>query len=154
MELGQVVLLGTLSLDFLPHLVQHGYQTVFGNGLQQIPLHTDGNGLLSVFKIIVAGENNDLHLWKLLQHQAAQGQTVHKGHPNIGNQHIRLGLADQRQGHFPVCRFSHKLITASGPGDRCVERLPDDPLVLHQKYTKHSFPPNFLFLTTLYQIPK
>ena len=153
-KLGNVVLLGPLSFDFLAHLVQHGNQTAFGNGLQQIPLHTNGNGLLGVFKIIVAGENDDFHLRKLLQNQTAQGQAVHKGHPDVGNQHIRLGLPDHRQGHFPVCRFSHKLITASGPGDRCMERLPNDALVLHQKNTKHNFPPIFLFLALLYQIPQ
>ena len=129
-ELGQIILLGPLPLNLLPHLLQHRHQGALGDGLQKIPLHTQPDGRLSVLKIVVAGEDNDLHQGEFLQYQLAQGQPVHEGHPDVGNQHVRLCLLDKRQGHLPVAGLAHKGVAALGPGHSVPESLPDDGFVL------------------------
>ena len=67
--------------------------------LQQIPAvnrfgkvlgNADFNALLGVFELLIAGENNDFNPRHLLFDEAAQGQTIHKGHLDIRNNNIRF----------------------------------------------------------------
>ena len=126
--------------DLVADLPEHIHKGRLGDGLEEILLHTDLNGLLGILKIIIAGDNHDLHLRELLQHQLAQSKAVHKGHTDIRNQHVRQMLSDQRQRHFSIRRFPHKGIADAGPGNGIPQRFPNNTLILNQKYSKHNFP--------------
>ena len=87
-------------------------------------------------KTTVAGDDNDLHLRKLPADQLTEGQPIHKGHPDIGDQYIRLHLADQGQGHLPVPGLPGERVAALDPWNRVPQGLPDNALVLYQKYAQ------------------
>ena len=130
-ELGHIAVGGPLPLDFLPHLAEDAQEGVFGNRLKEVALHADLDGLPGVFKVVVAGDNNDLHLRKFLADQLAEGESVHKRHTDISNEHVRAGLPDQGEGHFAVPGLPGEGVAVLGPRDSVPQGLPDDALILH-----------------------
>ena len=141
-ELGQVAPVGPLSLDLLLELLQHVQQGPFRNGLQEVAVHANADGLPGVLKVVVPGDDDRFHLRELPADQLTEGQAIHEGHPDIGNQHVRLHLADKGQGHLPVPGLPGKGIAILGPGDGVPQGLPDDALVFYQKYAQHDGPPS------------
>ena len=93
-ELDQIAAVGPLALDFLPELREHVQQGFFRDGLQEIPVHADVDCLPGVLEVVVTGDDDDFHLRKLPADQLAEGQTVHEGHPDVGDEHVGLRLAD------------------------------------------------------------
>ena len=130
-KLGQIAPVRPLALDFLLELRQHPQQGVLGDRLEEVAVHADMNGLPGVLKVVVSGYDNDFHLRKLPADQFAESQPVHKGHPDIRDEHIGPGLPDKGQGHLPVPGLPGEGVAVLGPKHRVPQGLPDDALVLH-----------------------
>ena len=129
-ELGQVAPVSPLALNLFLQLLQHIQQRLFGDGLEEIAVHADADGLPGILEVVIAGDDDDFDLREFTADQFAEGQTVHKGHTDIGDQHVRLHLPDERQGHLSIPGLPGEGVAVPGPGDRVPQGLPDDALVL------------------------
>lgn len=134
----EVVFLLGLALDLLLDLGEHLGQGTLGHRLQQIPLHPQIDGLAGIVEVVISRQDDDLGVGEFLQHQLAQLQPVHEGHPDVGNQHIGLHLPQQGQRHLAVPGLPHELVPHLIPGHRVPQGFPDRALVLYQKDPQHS----------------
>ena len=68
-----------------------------------VRLHLDGGA--RIFEIIEAADEDDADPREDFPDFLCQTQAVHEGHPDIGQQDIRLDIHDRGQCHFPVGGF-------------------------------------------------
>ena len=107
------------------------------DGLQQIFLHVERDGLPGIGKIVVSAENDGMNPGHGAGYLTAQLQPVHKGHADIRNQNIRLHILKHVQGDFPVGRFSRQYEFRLLPRKIGADSLPYDDFIIHQKHLKH-----------------
>lgn len=138
-EAVQVVLLFGLALDLFLDFAQYVHQGVFGHRFQQVALHPQVDGLAGVVEIVVPRQDDDFHVGEFPQHDLAQFQPVHKGHPDVGDQHVGLDLAQQGQRHLAVPGFARKLIPHLVPQHGVAQCFPDGALILNQKDPQYKF---------------
>ena len=85
------VLLGAaLGGDLPGHPGQRLAQLLGRDGLEQVFLHAQGDGLLGIGEVVVAGENHDAHPGHHPLHLRAQLHAVHEGHADVRQQDVRV----------------------------------------------------------------
>ena len=89
---------GELGIDLLADDAQLSPQALQRQGLEHVADDVVLNGLLGIFKIIVAAEKGDVGGRAYLSHMAGQLNARDKRHADIGEQQIRLILLHQLEG--------------------------------------------------------
>ena len=126
-----VALLLSLRLYAVGDIPQCFEQLRTRNGLQQVLRDTDADGLTGITEIIVAAQNNDFGGGKLLPHEARQFKTVHKRHPDIRNEDIRMCAKYHLISPLAVSCFPDQLKPCGIPVHGGFDRLPDHILVFY-----------------------
>ena len=75
-------------------LVHRGGEGLLRGGLEDKVHHRVLDGLLGVFKVREAGQEDQLGVQLMLPDPAAQLEPVHLGHPDVRDQDVRRGLPD------------------------------------------------------------
>ena len=130
----KIFLLLPLLLNSASGLLQRLDHAGPGDGLEQILIDVQLNGLLRIFKVVISGQDDDPGVRKLAVHQAAQGETVHERHFDVGDENIRTDSAHHGQGDFTVRGFSGEHKAVLFPRNHIPDSLPDDALIFHNKY--------------------
>ena len=130
----KVFLLLPLLLNSASCLLQGLDHAGPGDGLEQILIDVQLDGLLCVLKIVISGQDDDPRVRKFAVHQAAQGETVHERHFDVGDENIRTDSAHHGQGDFSVGGFPGEDKAVLLPGDHVADALPDDALIFHNKH--------------------
>ena len=105
-----------------------------GDGLEQILIDVQLDGLLRVLKIVISGQDDDPRVRKFAVHQAAQGEPVHERHFDVGDENIRTDSAHHGQGDFSVGGFPGEDKAVLFPRNHIPDSLPDDALIFHNKH--------------------
>lgn len=124
-----------------------------GDRLQQIADDIIADRLLRIAEIIVPAEENDLRRGADLAHPARQLNAGHQGHPNIGDEQIRLVLLDRLQRFHAIFGVCHDGKAEPRPVDPLQDRLPQFDLIVRKYDCVHTMPSVFL-VTTYYYIGK
>ena len=73
---------------------EDGAQLVRGDRLQQKIAHLELHRFLGVLELIVTGEEDRFRPGMFLGNCAGELETIHKGHADVGQHHIRLQVVD------------------------------------------------------------
>ena len=114
--------------EYLPHL--RGV-----DGLHDVLRNPHAHRLPGVLKVVKAGEHHQLGRRQGLAQPAAQLQAVHKGHLDVGQDHVGLELLGELQGLRPVLRLSHQGKAQAGPINFPADSGADLLLVVSQQHT-------------------
>ena len=127
-----------LLLDLLSHLPQRFEQLRRTDRLEQIGIRVERHRLLRVLKLVVSAQEHDPQPRYGAPHDPCQFQTVHKRHTDVGDEHIRLHFHQHGQRHFAVRRFARKQKAPLLLFNAIADAVPDNLLVIRDKYTHHS----------------
>ena len=131
--LAGAALLGEARGDAVEHLLE----LLGGHGLEQIFLHAQGDGLARVGEIVVSRQDHHADPRHLALDLAAQLHAVHEGHADVGDEDVRVGVADHGQGDFAVRGFPDQRVAAFLPGKGIADALADHDFIVHQKDLNH-----------------
>ena len=136
-------LLAAFLADAGGDALQHLQKLLRAHRLEQVFLYPQGNGLLRIGKIVIAGKDDDLHPGHGVGNGLAKLHAVHKGHAYIGDEYIGLDILHHLQGDFPIRRFADEGKFAAAialPGEAVADALADDDLIIYQKDLIHLRP--------------
>ena len=102
----------------------------YRQGLEHIADDIILDGLLGVFKVVVAAEERDVGGGPHLPHLPGQLNPGDKGHPDVREQQVRLPLLHQLEGIQTVAGAAHQQEAELLPGDHAAHRLPKLVLVV------------------------
>ena len=123
------------------HLCQGFFQVVQLAGLYAITRHPQLHRPLGVLEIRVTGKDRDLHGREFAAQRGDQGQPIHAGHADVGDQHVRFQGADKLQRPLAVAGSRHHPAVVFFPGQYFGQALYDHVLVVHDHRTVHRLPP-------------
>ena len=132
-----------LLADAAGDALQHFQKLLRAHRLEQVFLHPQGDGLLGIGEIVIAGEYDDLHPRHGVGNGLAKLHAVHKGHADVGDEYIRLDVLHHLQGDLPVRGLAGEGEFAAAvalPGEAVAYIFADDDLVVHQKDLIHRSP--------------
>ena len=101
---------------------------------QYIFLHLQVDGPPGIFKLVKPGKEQDLRGRVFCLDPAGQFQAVHKGHPNICHDHIRLAFLHKLQCLHPVIGMSSHTESQSLPVDLFHDHMDNLFFIIHEKY--------------------
>ena len=133
-------------IDLPGHVLDNLGQLRRADGLEQILVHPQGNGLLGVFKIPIAADDDDLQPGHHGLGMADEFKAIQEGHADVGKHNIRHQVLHHRKGHFPVGGLA-----AEGKGPRhalddVADALADEQFILHHKNLIHDWRPLCSFI--------
>ena len=131
-----------LLLNLLGNLSKRFKQLRRADRLEQIRVRVQRNRLLCILKFIVSAEEHNTQPRHGAPHNLCQLQTIHKRHADIRNEHIRLHFHQHRQCHFAIRRFTCKQKALLLLFNAVADAIPDDLLIIRNKYTHHSVFPS------------
>ena len=105
-------------------------QSLHGQGLEHIADDVVLDGLLGIFKVVIAAEEGDVGGRAHLPHLPGQLDARDEGHPDVGEQQIGLVLLHQLQGVQAVAGAPGQTEAQLLPGDHGAHRLPELILVV------------------------
>ena len=106
-------------------------------GLEQVPAHPQGQGLLGIIKVAVGGQHGHLHPRKFAVQRGQHGQAVHLGHADIGQHHVGALMPDEGQALPAVAGRAHHLTAQACPRHHTGQPLQNQPLIVHQGHAIH-----------------
>ena len=131
-----------LLLNLLGNLSERFKQLRRADRLEQIRVRVQRNRLLCILKFIVSAEEHNTQPRHGAPHNLCQLQAIHKRHADVRNEHIRLHFHQHRQCHFAVRRFTCKQKAFLLLFNAVADAIPDDLLIIRNKYTHHSVFPS------------
>ena len=145
----------TLPVQLCLQPPQYGGQLIGIDGLENVLRYIPPNGLLGILKIVKAGKNHKFGDWQKLRQAAAELQSIHKRHFDVGKDHIGKDLLRQFQRIPPVGGFSRQRKAKALPVHLPADTLADIFLIVHQQHTVqlHSSAPSPFYTeyTTLFR---
>ncbi len=108
-------------------------QVLYADWFEQVFRHPQLNSRLGVLKIVIPADQDDFHPGHVLADDLAQLQAVHKGHFDIGDEHVRLERFDLRQGNFAVRGFAAKCEPCCLPVDVIADAVAGRDLIFNEK---------------------
>ena len=128
-----------LVVDFLVDDFQFGGKAVHGQRLEHVADDVVLDGLLGVLEIVKAAEKGDVHGGAYLPHLPGQLDARNKGHPDVGEQQVRLQLLHQLQCVQPVAGASRQMKAQRLPRDHGADSLPQFGLVIRNHHSVKGF---------------
>ena len=89
-KLADVPALLDLLVQYLPYPVQNGGELGGVHRLEDILHYIELDGLLGILKLVKTGENDEFQIGLAPGELRTQLQPVHKGHLDVGEDHIQL----------------------------------------------------------------
>ena len=109
------------------------------NGLEQIVHRAGAHGVPHIFKLLVAGQHNEVTV-AFLQRRVNQLQPRRAGHDHIRNDYIRLQAADCLNSLQAVGGCADNLALRDAMLHHAARMLQRQRLVIHKQHPVH-FPP-------------
>ena len=119
-----------MAADLLSNLHKRLGEVGHADGLEEIAHHIIINGLLGIFKVVVAAQKGDVGHGTQLPHLPRQLQPRDKGHADVAQKKIRLELLHQLQGVQAVAGTAHQAKADVLPADHLAHGLPELRLVV------------------------
>ena len=145
----------TLPVQLCLQPPQYGGQLIGIDGLENVLRYIPPNGLLGILKIVKAGKNHKFRDRQKLCQAAAELQSIHKRHFDVGKDHIGKDLLRQFQRIPPVGGFSRQRKAKALPVHFPADTLADILFIVHQQHTVqlHSSAPSPFYTeyTTLFR---
>ena len=117
--------------------VQCFRQRILRCGFEHEGRHLILNGLLSIFKIRKACQQNDLRPRAVLTHPGAQLQAVHFRHADVRDQYVRRLFPDLTDCIYTISGYCRYLAITAAPINKLHQSLGDDRLIIHQHNRIH-----------------
>ena len=128
-------------LNLLGHAFDHLHQFRWPDGLEQVLIHPQRDGLLGGLKIAKAADDDDFQPRHHGLGMADQLEAVQKGHADIRQHDVGHQVLHHRKRHFPIGGLAAE---GKGPGhilDHIADALADQQFILHHKNLIHGAPP-------------
>ena len=140
-----------LIVDLLVDDLQFGGKAVHGQRLEHVADDVVLDGLLGVLEIVKAAEKGDVHGGAYLPHLPGQLDARNKGHPDVGEQQVRLQLLHQLQCVQPVAGAARQMKAQRLPRDHGADSLPQFGLVIRHHHSVKGFIRHTVVLHGLYR---
>ena len=90
-----------------------------------------------IFEIRIPADQQYLRLEAAVPDRLQQGEAVHSGHTDIGNNQIRVGSVNPRQGLFPILRLAADSKAVITPRYHIFKCQQSPWLIIRQKHMVH-----------------
>ena len=125
---------GVLGIDLLADGAQLLSQALDGQGLEHVADDVVLDGLLGVSEVIVAAQEGDVGGRAHLPHLPGQLDARDKGHPDVGEQQIRLVFFHQLEGVQPIAGTARQTEAQLLPWNHGADCLPQLVLVVRDNH--------------------
>ena len=121
---------GIAGIDLLMDGLQLGGQTVHRQRLEHVADDVVLDGLLGILEIVEAAQKGNVHGRAYLAHLPGQLNARDEGHPNVGQQQIRLKPLDKLKRIQPVAGAAHQMEAQRLPWDHGADGLAQFVLII------------------------